>query len=140
MQKRGRGKCRLFDQRFLTLRRLGHDLTAVSAAAAATVGAQTSQILRRRSLQVGTLFRHRQSLGGVLAAVGRVRMAVGRVLMVAIGRVLATVRGRMAVGCVRVAVGHVRVAVGRVLVAVGASGRGEGGQIGHVHVDRLRHH
>jgi hypothetical protein len=124
---------------FLTLRRLpGHDLTAVSAAAAAPVGAQASQILRRRSLQVRTLFRHRQSLGGVLVAVGRVRVAVGRVL-VAVVRVLATVRGRVAVGRVLVAVGRVRVAVGCVRVAVGASGR-QGGQVGHVHVDRLGHH
>ena len=111
MQKTG-VKMSSFLSSFLTLRRLGHDLTAVSAAAAAAVGAQASQILRRRSLQVRTLFRHRQSLGGVLVAVGRVRVAVGRVL----------------------------VAVGRVRVAVGASGRRQGGQIGHVHVDRLRHH
>ncbi len=117
----------------LTLRRLGHDLTAVSAAAAAPVGAQASQILRRRSLQVRTLFRHRQRLGGVLATVGGVLVAVGRVLA-AVGRVL------VAVGRVRMAVGRVLVAVGRVRVAVGASGRRQGGQIGHVHVDRLRHH
>ncbi len=103
---------------FLTLRRLGHDLTAVSAAAAAPVGTQASQILRRRSLQVGTLFRQRQSLGGVLVAVGRVVLvAVGRVLVVAVGRVLA------AVGRVLVAIRRVLSAVGRVRVAVGASGR-----------------